>query len=109
MMPLVLLLPVLVLLPLLLAGRARADEPPAPAAGSPVAAESAVAVVSGPGAQPPPGSRVAVLVDRLEPAAPQPTDTVEVAGTVLNRAAEQFDEVQISLHVGRPVASRTAL
>jgi hypothetical protein len=64
---------------------------------------------SGPGAQPAPGSRVAVLVDRLDPAAPQPTDTVEVAGTVLNRAAEQFDDVAISLHVGRPVGSRTAL
>lgn len=96
-MPLVLLLPVLVLLlPLLLAGSARAAEP-------------AVTVASGPGAQPAPGSRVAVLVDRLEPAAPQRTDTVEVAGTVLNRAAEQFDEVQISLHVGRPVGSRSAL
>ena len=83
LMPLVLLLPVLVLTllsSLLTPCRARAADAP------PAAAGPAVTVASGPGAQPAPGSRVAVLVDRLEPAAPQRTDTVQVAGTVLNRA-----------------------
>ncbi len=67
------------------------------------------AAATGPGAQPLPGSRVAVVVDRLEPAAPQPTDTLELTGTVLNRAAERFDAVEISLHLGAPVPSRNAL
>src|SRR3954453_21265742 len=102
-MPLVLLPVVVLLFSLLVPGRAGAAEPPPAATGSPTT------VASGPGAQPPPGNRVAVLVDRLEPAAPQPTDTVQVAGTVLNRAAEQFDDTAISLHVGRPVAGRNAL
>lgn len=112
----------LLLLPLLLvdlllttsvrtpSARAAAPTPAAttPAATTPAPA-STVPVASGPGAQPEPGSRVAVLVDRLEPAAPQLTDTVEVTGTVFNRAAEQFDSAEISLHLGRPVVGRTAL
>lgn len=74
-----------------------------------VASPVGPAAATGPGAQPPPGSRVGVVVDRLEPAAPQPTDTLEVTGTVLNRAAERFDAVEISLHLGTPVVGRDSL
>jgi hypothetical protein len=73
------------------AGRARATDAP------------------GPGAQPEPGSRVAVLVDTLEPATPQPTDVLRISGSVLNRAAEGFDDVEVSLHLGPPATGRTSL
>jgi hypothetical protein len=73
-----------------------------------LSAPSAVAA-SGPGAQPVPAGRVAVLIDTLEPAAPQPSDVLRVSGTVINRAAERFDDAQISLHLGPPVADRAAL
>lgn len=90
----------MLLLPLVVLGSASSGRAAAP---------SADPVVSGPGAQPTPGSRVAVVVDRLEPAAPAPGDVVEVSGTVLNRAAERFDAGEISLHLGAPVTSRAAL
>ena len=67
------------------------------------------AEATGPGAQPVPSDRVAVLIDTLEPPAPQPTDVLQISGTVINRAAERFDQVQISLHVGPPATDRAAL
>ncbi len=67
------------------------------------------AEATGPGAQPDPAGRVAVLIDTLEPPAPQPTDVLQIRGTVVNRAAERFDDAQISLHLGPPAADRAAL
>jgi hypothetical protein len=74
-----------------------------------LAVPAVAAPASGPGAQPDPAARVAVLVETLEPPVPQPGDVLQVGGSVVNRAAEQFDDVQISLHLGTPLTGRAAL
>ncbi len=52
---------------------------------------------------------VTVLIDTITPLAPGPKDTLRITGRVVDRSAPGLTAVQVSLHMGQPVSSRTEL
>ena len=52
---------------------------------------------------------VSVLIDTITPLSPGPKDTLRITGRVLDRSAPGLTAVQVSLHLGTPVSSRTEL